>query len=258
MTSVERLGYYGSLTPEPSVTAVQSRPDFRISRGQVRFVNVRARYAPDLPEVLRGVSFVIEGGERAGIIGRTGSGKTTLFQTLFRFIELSGGAIEIDGVNIAAVPLEVLRRSMAIIPQDPTLFIGTVRSNLDRFGQCADGEIWRALERVRLREAVESIGGLGAVVQENGYNFSQGQRQLLCLARAILTDARIIVMDEATASVDVQTDALIQETIRTEFDGVTMLIIAHRQTSIADCDRIIELAHGRVEADTQRTLRITN
>lgn len=258
MTSVERLGYYGSLTPEPSVTAAQSRPDFRISRGQIRFVDVRARYAPDLPEVLRGVSFVIEGGERAGIIGRTGSGKTTLFQTLFRFIELSGGAIEIDGVNIAAVPLEVLRRSMAIIPQDPTLFIGTVRSNLDRFGQCADDEIWRALERVRLRETIEAIGGLGAAVQENGYNFSQGQRQLLCLARAILTDARIIVMDEATASVDVQTDALIQETIRTEFDGVTMLIIAHRQTSIADCDRIIELAHGRVEADTQRTLRINS
>ena len=146
-----------------------------------------------------------------------------------------------------------LRRSLAIIPQDPTLFIGTVRSNLDRFHECSDEEIWTALRRVQLDQHIRSLeGGLLAKVSEGGANFSQGQRQLLCMARAILIDARVIVLDEATAAVDVATDAIIQQTIREEFADVTVMVIAHRLETIADADLSVELASGHVVSITTR------
>lgn len=249
MTSVERLKRYAAMAPEPDTTraAALAPGEAWPTLGQVSFREVTARYAEHLPDVLREVSFEVPGGAKVGLIGRTGSGKSTAFQVLFRFLEVRSGRVEIDGKDIAGIPLERLRRSLAVIPQDPTLFKGTLRENLDRFAQHDDAAIWQALARVHLKTFVEGLpSGLLAEVKENGWNFSQGQRQLFCLARALLVDARIIVMDEATASVDVETDILIQETIRRECAGRTLIIIAHRLNTIKDCDLIVELEDGKV------------
>jgi ABC-type multidrug transport system fused ATPase/permease subunit len=190
------------------------------------------------------------------VIGRTGAGKSTLFQALFRLIELERGAILVDGVDLATVPLPRLRRAFAIIPQDPTLFAGSVRSNLDRFGGCSDAAIWTALRRVHLESLIRALPqGLDSVVTEHGHNFSQGQRQLLCMGRAILMRAHVIVLDEATASVDVRTDRLIQDTLRTELRDMTVLVIAHRLDTVTDSDLLIELAEGRVLRATPRLRR---
>ena len=257
MTQAERLLHYTQLKPEPISTAPALPPSVAWpTDGAIEFRELAARYAAHLPRVLDGISFRAEGGSKVGVIGRTGSGKSTLFQALFRFIEAERGAILVDGVDIASIPLPRLRRAIAIIPQDPTLFAGTVRSNLDRFGERSDDEIWAALRRVHLDAQIHALpGGLDAVVAEQGHNFSQGQRQLLCMGRAILTRARVIVLDEATASVDVRTDRLIQETVRTELREVTVLVIAHRLDTVADADSIIELTGGRVVRTTHRHAR---
>jgi len=186
-----------------------------------------------------------------GVVGRTGAGKSSLVGVLFRLLERDrarpGSALTIDGVETSGLGLHDLRLRMSVIPQTPFLFSGTVRENLDPFDKIEDdGEFWSALAAVRLDGAVKAQGGLGASVAEGGGNWSVGQRQLLCLGRALLARHRVLVLDEATANVDLETDGLIQDAVRTKFQGCTVIMIAHRLHTVIDCDQILVLGDGRV------------
>uniref|UniRef100_K3X2G0 Uncharacterized protein n=1 Tax=Globisporangium ultimum (strain ATCC 200006 / CBS 805.95 / DAOM BR144) TaxID=431595 RepID=K3X2G0_GLOUD len=248
MTSVERLLHFRTIPVEDDgANCASVNRDLWPSQGSIKFENVRLKYRPELPLVLRGVSIEVQGGEKLGICGRTGSGKSSLMAALFRMCEFESGTIFIDGVDIIQVKLPELRRSLAIIPQDPVLYSGSLRQNLDPFGECSDEAIWSALKLVHLMDNVTKWGAsLEFLVSERGDNLSIGQRQLLCIARALLKNSKIVVLDEATASIDTATDHLIQSTMNETFAAKTMLIIAHRIHTILHCDKIAVMDAGRV------------
>jgi len=253
MTACERVRSFESIAQEPALqTADDGCLPLNWPQGGVSFRDVRMRYR-DGDLVLKGVSFEVVRGERLGICGRTGSGKSSLINALFRIVEPCGGSIHIDGADICKLGLHTLRGNLAIIPQDPVIFSGSLRKNLDPFGSISSDKVLSdGMRSAGLEELLQSSEGLDLRVAQNGENLSQGQRQLLCIARVIIRPARITVLDEATSAMDAETDRAVQEALsqhwRTSGEGewMTMLTIAHRLGTIFDYDKILVLSSGQV------------
>lgn len=274
--SLERLIEYGNLPSEaPLIIQDNSPNEAWPSTGAIQFSDYSTRYRENLEPVLKHINLNIKPAEKVGIVGRTGAGKSSLTLALFRLIEPTSGHIDIDQVNTSTLGLFDLRSQLNIIPQDAHVFEGTIRQNLDPFDQYTDDRLWEVLDMAHLKTHVEGMKteaganskngsfeesvkpqvGLRAKVHEGGSNLSSGQKQLMCLARALLKESKVLVLDEATAAVDVQTDRVIQETIRTQFKDRTILTIAHRLDTIMDSDRVLVLARGEVkEFDTPEAL----
>ncbi|KAJ8436588.1 hypothetical protein Cgig2_031529 [Carnegiea gigantea] len=248
IVSAERLEQYMHIPSEAPEIVEGNRPASSWpDLGKVEICDLKVRYRPNGPLVLQGISCIFGGGDKIGIVGRTGSGKTTIISTVFRLVEPSEGKIIIDGIDISTIGLHDLRSNLGIIPQEPTLFSGSVRYNLDPLSEHTDQEIWQVLEKCQLRDAVqEKEGGLESLVLHDGSNWSMGQRQLFCLGRALIKRRKILVLDEATASIDNTTDAILQKTIRREFADCTVVTVAHRIPTVMDCTKVLAVSDGKV------------
>ncbi|CAF2155180.1 unnamed protein product [Rotaria magnacalcarata] len=249
IVSVERIDEYAKLKPEASWD-IQSKkpPPYWPIKGNINITNLSTRYRENLQLILKDLSIDIQSGEKIGIIGRTGSGKSSLCLSLFRIIEPTNGTIFIDNVDIRLIGLPDLRSKITIIPQDAIIFAGTIRFNIDPFSNYSDTEVWNVLELVHLKERIYMMeNGLSYLLAEEGQNMSAGEKQLLCLARALLRKSKIFIFDEATAAIDMETDRLIQQTIRSRFHDATVLTIAHRLHTILDSTKILVLSNGSLQ-----------
>ncbi|KRX74827.1 Multidrug resistance-associated protein 1 [Trichinella sp. T6] len=247
IVAVERTNEYMHTPTEAALTSDEHLPNDWPTNGTIQFSDYKLRYREGLELCLKGINCLIRGGEKIGIVGRTGAGKSSLTLALFRIVEPAGGSLLIDNTDITKIGLHDLRSRLTIIPQEPVLFCGTLRINLDPYEAYSDQDIWRNLERAHLKAFVSSLPDkLEHMISEGGENLSVGQRQLVCLARALLRKTKILILDEATAAVDLETDDLIQQTIRLHFSDCTVLTIAHRLNTIIDNDRIMVLDAGRI------------
>lgn len=246
MTSIERVEDYSKINTERAEGI-----HLKIPEGSVEFSKVNLKYSTNSDHILKDVDFTIRSKEKVGIIGRTGAGKSSVISTLFRLYDIDG-QIKIDDVDIKTMKLNSLRTQLSIIPQNPVLFTGTLRSNLDPYRRHTDNVLWKALEEVYIKDIVKDLND---EIAEGGSNFSIGQRQLICLARAVLKNNKILVLDEATANVDPNTETLIQKTIKEKFADCTVFTIAHRLETIMNSDKILVLDKGKlIEFDSPSSL----